>query len=99
VLHPTHPIFPTTAPLDCTTRTDWERATVMPRGSLSSSTVGDLEAEVLRLCAAGFSAIVVDLRALHYTEPAGGRLLRRLGELTDRHHVTLTLDEPAAATR
>lgn len=99
MLHPTHPIFATTEPLQCTTRTDWERATVMPRGSLSSSTVGDLEAEVLRLCAAGFSAIVIDLRALHCTEPAGRRLLRRLGELTSRHQVTLTFDEPAVATR
>jgi len=98
VLHTTRPTLFSAPPLRCVTRTDWERATVMPRGSLTSATVGDLEAEVLRLCAAGFSAIVIDLRALQYTEPAGGRLLRRLGELTNRHHVTLTLERPVGAT-
>jgi len=68
----------------------------MPRGSLDSSTAGALEREVLRLCGAGFSAIDVDLRALHFTEPAGSRLLRGLRELTSRHQVTLSLPHRAA---
>lgn len=97
MLH-TRPTLASTPPLHCVvTRTDWERATVMPRGSLDSSTVSRLEDEILRLCAAGFSAIVVDLRALHYTEPAGGRFLRRLRELTNRHQVTLSFEDAAVA--
>ncbi len=72
----------------------------MPRGCLDGSTAGALEREVLRLCDAGFSSIAIDLRALQFSEPAGGRLLRRLGELAGRHDVTLApaadaADEPA----
>ena len=62
----------------------------MPRGCLDRSTAGALEREVLRLCDAGFSSIAIDLRALQFSEPAGGRLLRRLGELTGRRDVVLT---------
>jgi anti-anti-sigma regulatory factor len=61
----------------------------MPRGCLDRSTAGAVEREVLRLCAAGVSSIAVDLRALQFNEPAGGRLLRRLSELAGRHDVTL----------
>jgi anti-anti-sigma regulatory factor len=71
----------------------------MPRGSLDSTTASDLEAEVLRLCAAGVSAIVVDFRALHFNEPAGSRLVRRLGELSNRHEVALSLNGTVAAAR
>ncbi len=78
-------------------RSDWERATVMPRGSLDRSSAGALESEVVRLCAAGFSAIVIDLRALQFSEPAGGRLRRRLGELTDRHDVALSFSSSSTA--
>ncbi|MBB4664325.1 hypothetical protein [Conexibacter arvalis] len=61
----------------------------MPRGCLDGSTAGALEQEILRLCDAGFSSIAIDLRALQFTEPAGGRLLRHLGELAGRRDVTL----------
>lgn len=94
---PTRPTRTATSPSRCRMRTDWERATIMPRGSLDGSTAGALESEVLRLCDAGFSAIVIDLRALQFTEPAGGTLLRRLGELTRRRDVTLALGSGAAA--
>jgi anti-anti-sigma regulatory factor len=73
----------------------------MPRGCLDRSTAGALEREVLRLCDAGFSSIATDLRALHFDEPAGGRLLRRLGELAGRRDVTLASapDRTVAASR
>lgn len=71
----------------------------MPRGSLDGRTAGRLESEILRLCAAGFSAIEVDLRALHFTEPAGSRLRHRLHALADRHDVTLALDAGASRAR
>ncbi len=80
-------------------RADWERATVMPRGSLDGSTAGALETEVARLCDAGFAAIEIDLRALHFSEPAGQKLLRRLGELTGRHDVDISLSSTTTALR
>lgn len=61
----------------------------MPRGCLDGATAGALEREVLRLCDAGFSSIAVDLRALQFSEPAGRRLLRRVGELADRRDIIL----------
>jgi anti-anti-sigma regulatory factor len=70
----------------------------MPRGSLDDATTDAVEAEVQRLCTAGFSAIVIDLRALHFAVPAGERLLRRLGRLTARHDVTLSLNRVTPRT-
>jgi anti-anti-sigma regulatory factor len=70
----------------------------MPRGSLDDATTHAVEAEVQRLCAAGFSAIVIDLRALHFAIPAGETLLRRLGRLAEPHDVTLSLNRATPRT-
>jgi anti-anti-sigma regulatory factor len=93
----TRPTLAAAPALRRATRTDWERAIVMPRGSLDSETAGDVEHEILRLCDEGFSSIVIDLRALEFTEPAGDRLLRRLGAVTGRYQVTLSVNSRFAA--
>ena len=93
----TRPTHTSAASLRRATRTDRERAIVMPRRSLDSEIAGDMELEILRLCDERFSAIVIDLRALAFTEPAADRLLRRLGAVTGRHQVTLSVSDSLTA--
>lgn len=81
-----------TSPFLCEIRTDWERATIIPHGILDATSFPLLEGTILRLCTAGFSAIVLDLRAPGSVDPAGLGLLHRIDELASRHDVTLSLD-------
>jgi len=87
-----HPPIATSPPFLCEIRTDWERAVVIPHGTLDDATFPRLEREVQRLCTAGFSAIVLDLRAPGSVDRTGLALLHRIDELASRHEVTLTLD-------
>lgn len=80
------------SPFLCEIRTDWERAVVVPHGTLDAMSFPRLEATIQRLCTAGFSAIVLDLRAPGSVAPTGLALLHRIDELAGRHQVTLSLD-------
>ena len=93
----THTDHPSAAsPLLCEIRTDWEtdweRAIVITHGTLDAASFPQLEDAIQRLCTAGFSAIVLDLRAPGSVAPTGLALLHRIDALASRHQVTLSLD-------
>lgn len=83
---------PAASPFLCEIRTDWERAIVITHGTLDATSFPQLEAAIQRLCTAGFSAIVLDLRAPGSVAPTGLALLHRIDALASRHQVTLSLD-------
>jgi alpha-beta hydrolase superfamily lysophospholipase len=80
------------SPFLCEIRTDWERAIVITHGTLDAASFPQLEGAIQRLCTAGFSAIVLDLRAPGSVAPTGLALLHRIDALASRHQVTLSLD-------
>jgi anti-sigma B factor antagonist len=69
-----------------------ERVIVTPRGELDLATVDELQAVLDSLVSRGFTAIVLDLRALDFMDSAGLRLV--LGQ-TARTDAALTLIDGA----
>lgn len=79
-------------PFLCELSIDAERAIVIPHGGLDAASFPRLEAVVVRLCAAGFSTVVLDLRAPGSVDRAALGLLHRVDEIAGRSGVTLSLE-------
>jgi len=83
-------------PFAIETRPDLERVFVIPHGELDMATVGRVWEKIDDLVAAGFKAIVLDLRRLSFIDSTGVRLV--LHE-TRREDVTVELIDGAEPVR
>ena len=83
-------------PFDVEIRPDRGRVFVVPRGELDLATVDRLAAEIDDLVAAGFDAIVLDLRRLAFLDSTGLCLIVRQARRTDATLRIIDGGEPVA---